>query len=127
MLCGEIRKGISKRPKDSEVKVMSLDYKNWSYGETSISSDTDTVERALMSGEVKVEAPSASDLRWALEWLATYQSADHKELAQAFGNVIAFLELTAQSKEKRSVLAKAKKQYAKEKGIKVSQVRLIKE
>ena len=127
MLCGEIRKGISKRPKDSEVKVMSLDYKNWSYGETSISSDTDTVERALMSGEVKVEAPSASDLRWALEWLAIYQSSDHKELAQAFGNVIAFLELTAQSKEKRSVLAQAKKQYAKEKGIKVSQVRLIKE
>ena len=127
MLCGEIRKRISKRPKDSEVKVMSLDYKNWSYGETSISSDTDTVERALMSGEVKPQAPSASDLRWALEWLATYQSADHKELAQAFGNVIAFLELTAQSKEKRSVLAQAKKQYAKEKGIKVSQVRLIKE
>ena len=105
---------------------MSLDYKNWSYGDTSISSDTDTVETALMSGEVKPQAPSASDLRWALEWLATYQSADHTELAQAFGNVIAFLELTAQSKEKRSVLAQAKKQYAKEKGIKVSQVRLIK-
>ena len=106
---------------------MSLDYKNWSYGDTFVSADTDTVERALISGEVKPQAPSASDLRWALEWLATYQSADHKELAQAFGNVIAFLELTAQSKEKRSVLAQAKKQYAKEKGIKVSQVRLIKE
>lgn len=105
---------------------MSLDYKNWSYGETSISSDTDTVERALISGEVKVKAPSASDLKWALEWLAIYQSSDHKELAQAFGNVIAFLDLTAQAKEKRSALARAKKQYAKEKGIKVSQVRLIK-
>ena len=124
MLCGEIRKGISKRPKDSEVKVMSLDYKNWSYGETSISSDTDTVERALMSGEVKVEAPSASDLRWALEWLATYQSSDHKELAQAFGNVIAFLDLTAQSKEKRSNLAQAKKKFAEANGIPVSQVRI---
>ena len=103
---------------------MSLDYKNWSYGDTSISSDTDTVETALMSGEVKPQAPSASDLRWALEWLATYQSADHTELAQAFGNVIAFLDLTAQAKEKRSALARAKKQYAKEKGIKVSQVRI---
>ena len=127
MLCGEIRKGISKRPKDSEVKVMSLDYKNWSYGDTFVSADTDTVERALISGEVKVQAPSASELRWAAEWLAVYCSSDHKELAQAFGNVIAFLDLTAQSKEKRSVLAQAKKQYAKEKGIKVSQVRLIKE
>ena len=103
MLCGEIRKGISKRPKDSEVKVMSLDYKNWSYGDTFVSADTDTVERALISGEVKVQAPSASELRWAAEWLAVYCSSDHKELAQAFGNVIAFLDLTAQSKEKRSV------------------------
>jgi hypothetical protein len=103
---------------------MSLDYKNWSYGETSISSDTDTVERALMSGEVKPQAPSASDLRWALEWLATYQSSDHKELAQAFGNVIAFLDLTAQSKEKRSNLAQAKKKFAEANGIPVSQVRI---
>jgi flagellar biosynthesis component FlhA len=105
---------------------MSLDYKNWSYGNISISSDTDTVEKALMSGEVKVEAPSASDLRWALEWLATYQSSDHTELAQAFGNVIAFLDLTAQSKEKRSNLAQAKREFAKEKGIPVSQVRINK-
>ena len=106
---------------------MSLDYKNWSYGDTSISSDTDTVERALMSGEVKVEAPSASDLRWALEWLAIYQSSDHKEVAQAFGNVIAFLELTAQSKEKRSNLAQAKKKFAEANGIPVSQVRIKRE
>lgn len=106
---------------------MSLDYKNWSYGDISISSDTDTVETALMSGEVKIEAPSASDLRWALEWLAIYQSSDHKELAQAFGNVIAFLDLTAQSKEQRSNLAKAKKEYAKAHGIKVSDVRIKKE
>lgn len=106
---------------------MSLDYKNWSYGDTFVSSDEDTVERALVSGEVKVKAPSASDLRWAAEWLSIYASGDHKELAQAFGNVIAFLDLTAESKDKRSVLAQAKKQYAKEKGIKVSQVRLIKE
>jgi len=105
---------------------MSLDYKNWSYGDRSISSDTDTVETALMSGEVKVEAPSASDLRWALEWLAIYQSGEHTELAQAFGNVIAFLDLTAQSKEQRSALAEAKKEYAKAHGIKVSQVRVKK-
>ena len=103
---------------------MSLDYKNWSYGDASISSDTDTVETALKSGEIKVEAPSASDLRWALEWLAIYQSAEHKDLAQAFGNVIAFLELTAESKEKRSNLAQAKKKFAEANGIPVSQVRI---
>ncbi len=105
---------------------MSLDYKNWSYGTQAVSGDTGTVERALMSGEVKPQAPSASDLRWAAEWLSIYASEDHKELAQSFGNVIAFLDLTAESKEKRSILAQAKKKYAEEKGIKVSQVRLIK-
>ena len=103
---------------------MSHDYKNWSYGDASISSDTDTVETALKSGEIKVEAPSASDLRWALEWLAIYQSAEHKDLAQAFGNVIAFLELTAESKEKRSNLAQAKKKFAEANGIPMSQVRI---
>jgi flagellar biosynthesis component FlhA len=50
--------------------------------------------------------------------------ADHTELAQAFGNVIAFLELTAQSKEKRSNLAQAKKKFAEANGIPVSQVRI---
>lgn len=103
---------------------MSLDYKNWSYGDRFVSSDTDTVERALVSGEVKVQAPSASDLRWAAEWLAIYASAEHKEIAQAFGNVVAFLDLTADSKEKRSNLAQAKRKFAEANGIPVSQVRI---
>jgi len=103
---------------------MSLDYKNWSYGDRFVSADEDTVERALASGEVKAQAPSAGDLRWAAEWLSIYASADHKELAQAFGNVIAFLDLTAQSKEKRSNLAQAKRKFAEANGIPVSQVRI---
>lgn len=105
---------------------MSLDYKNWSYGTRNVSADTDTVERALMNGVVKPESPSPADLYWAAEWLAIYNCDDNEELAQAFGNVIAFLDLTAKSKEQRSVLAQAKKQYAKEKGIPVSQVRIKK-
>jgi len=124
LLRGGIRKGISKRIEDSEVQIMSLDYKKWSYGDTFVSADEDTVERALVSGEVKVKAPSASDLRWAAEWLSIYASGDHKELAQAFGNVIAFLDLTAESKEKRSVLAQAKKKFAEANGIPLSQVRI---
>ncbi len=105
---------------------MSLDYKNWSYGDVLISSDTDTVETAIVSGQVKPQAPSATDLRGAAEWLALYASDDNLEMAQSFTNVIAFLELTADAKTKRSILAQAKRKYAEEKGIKVSQVRLIK-
>jgi hypothetical protein len=105
---------------------MSLDYKNWSYGDRAISADSDTVEKAIMNGVVKAQAPSASDLRWALEWLALYASDDNTDLAQAFANCIAFMDLTAQAKEKRSAVAEAKRRYAKEHGIKVSQVRVKK-
>ena len=87
---------------------MSLDYKNYSYGDVFVSADRDTVETAIISGEVKPQAPSAIDLRGAGEWLALYASEDNSDIAQSFANVIAFLELTAQSKENRSILAQAK-------------------
>jgi hypothetical protein len=77
--------------------------------------------------KVKPQAPSAIDLRGAAEWLALYASEDNLDIAQSFANVIAFLELTAQSKENRSILAEAKKQFAKANGIPVSQVRIKKE
>lgn len=103
-----------------------MDYKNWKPNLKFVNADEGTIERALARGEVIPKSPSASDLTWAAEWLSIYVSADHQEIAQAFGNVIAFLDLTAESKVKRSALAKAKREYAKEKGIKVSQVRIKK-
>ena len=106
---------------------MALDYKNYSYGDVFASADRDTVETAIVNGEVKPQAPSALDLRHAGEWLALYASDDNLDIAQSFANVIAFLELTAQSKENRSILAQAKKQFAKANGIPVSQVRIKKE
>jgi hypothetical protein len=62
----------------------------------------------------------------AAEWLATYGSENAEE-AQGWANVVAFLMLTAESKENRSVLSEAKKKFAKENGIPVSQVRIKKE
>jgi hypothetical protein len=100
---------------------MSLDYKGFKWSER-ISSDEDSVDRFLHEGLVP-QAPSVGDLHGAAEWLATYGS-DTKEDAQGWANVVAFLILTAESKEKRSALAKAKKAYAKEHGIAVSQVRV---
>jgi hypothetical protein len=58
--------------------------------------------------------------------LATYAS-ETAEDAQGWANVVAFLILTAESKEKRSALAKSKKKFAEEKGIPMSQVRIKKE
>ena len=107
-----------------------LNYEEFNYGEKRVSADNDTVEMAIISGVVKPQAPSVSDLLGAIEWLATYQSGfeeDYEiEIAQSFANVIAFLDLTADSKLKRKAVNEAKRKYAKEHGLKVRQVRVQK-
>jgi len=100
-----------------------MDYKNWNYGTDLASADTDTVETAIVNGLVTPVAPSATDLYGAAEWLALYASDDNMDLAQSFTNVIAFLQLTADTKNKRKAVNTAKRKYAQEKGIKFSQVR----
>lgn len=108
-----------------------MDYENYKYGSTRISADLDTVETAIIDGLVTPKAPSISDLQGAVEWLALYASGnkteDDLEIAQSFANVVAFLELTIASRKNRKVLAEAKKQYAKQHNIKVSQVRINRE
>jgi len=103
---------------------MALDYKGFEWGER-ISSDYESVDRFLHEGLVP-QAPSVGDLHSAAEWLATYAS-ETAEDAQGWANVVAFLILTAESKQKRSITAEAKRKYAKENGLKVSQVRIKKE
>jgi hypothetical protein len=121
MLCGRIRERIPVSNQGREVQVMSLDYKGFEWGNR-ITSDEDSVDRFLHEGLVP-QAPSIGDLHGAAEWLATYAS-ETAEDAQGWANVVAFLILTAESKEKRSALAEAKREFAKEKGIPVSQVRI---
>ena len=105
---------------------MSADYKNFEW-KTQISADEGTVDNYLFRGDVKPVAPDKGDLWRALEWLALYDAGDDLEVAQSLANVVAFLSFTADSKEKREVLAEAKRQYAKANGLKVSQVRVKKE
>jgi len=104
---------------------MSANYKNFEW-KTQISADEGTVDNYLFRGDVKPVAPSVGDLWTALEWIALYDAGDDVELAQSLSNVVAFLSITADTKEKREIVTKAKRQYAKAHGIKVSQVRLKK-
>jgi hypothetical protein len=104
---------------------VSANYKNFEW-KTQISADEGTVDNYLFRGDVKPVAPSVGDLWTALEWIALYDAGDDVELAQSLSNVVAFLSITADTKEKREIVAKAKRQYAKAHGIKVSQVRLKK-
>ena len=107
---------------------MALDYKNFKWGTNPVSSDNDTIDAHLLAGRVIAKAPDAGDLLSAAEWLSLYQTEieEDSNIAQSYANVIAFLVLTAESKQKRSALAKAKREYAKQKGIPVSQVRIKK-
>jgi hypothetical protein len=103
-----------------------MNYKNYNYGTELASADNDTVETAIVNGDVTPVAPSVSDLYGAAEWLALYASGDDLEIAQSFANVIAFLQLTGEAKIQRKAINKAKRDYAQEKGIKFSQVRYTK-
>jgi hypothetical protein len=91
-----------------------------------VSGDYESVDRFLHEGLVTPEVASAGELLLAAEWLSTYD-ADSIEDAQRWANVIGFLVAGAEAKEKRTALAKAKREYAKAHGIKVSQVRVKKE
>ena len=103
---------------------MALDYKGFKWGNR-ISSDYESVDRYLHEELVVPKSPTTGDLYGAAEWLATY-AAENAEDAQGWANVVAFLILTAESKQQRSILAEAKRRYAKENGVKVSDVRVKK-
>jgi hypothetical protein len=105
---------------------VSAVYKDFEW-KTQISADEGTVDNYLFRGDVKPVAPSKGDLWRALEWLALYDADDDLEVAQSLANVVAFLSIAADTKEKREVIAEAKRQYAKAHGLKVSQVRIKKE
>ena len=104
---------------------MSAKYKDFEWN-TQISADEGTVDNYLFRGDIKPVSPDKGDLWRALEWLALYDADDDVEVAQSLANVVAFLSIAADTKEKRENLAEAKKEYAKAHGIKVSQVRLKK-
>jgi hypothetical protein len=124
VLRNPVPEGMGKHHQGWRFQVSAV-YKDFEW-KTQISADEGTVDNYLFRGEVKPVAPSKGDLWRALEWLALYDAGDDLEVAQSFANVIGFLDSAANSKEKREILAEAKREYAKTHGIKVSQVRLKK-
>lgn len=104
---------------------VSLDYKNYSGNGWAVCADDDSVGELMHNGTLNnYSAPSSSDLLGAAEWIATFCVSDDLELAQEMANVIAFLELTAKSRDKKKALNEAKRRYASEKGIKFNQVKV---
>lgn len=105
-----------------------MDYKNYSSQKWAVSADADAVGVLMANGKISnYSKPTNSDLLGAAEWLATYQVMDDMELGQSIANVIAFLEMYVESNQKRQILVQAKRKFAKEHGIKVSQVKVKKE
>jgi len=114
--------------RDLEETEEEMNYETYQSIGNAVSSDSDAVGVLMDEGTIsKVTSPSDNDLALAIEWIATYQVGDDLEVAQKFANVIAFLDLTIQTKNQRRILAEAKRQYAKQHGVKVSQVKIMKE
>ena len=88
-----------------------------------ISSDEDTVDYWLGTGQVEPEPPSEADLIMAQEVLAMWGASD-PESAQQVANVIGLLEAKIVGSHRRKAVADAKRRYAAEHGLSVKQVRL---
>jgi len=108
-------------------------YKRWNWFESHpnpLSADSGTIASRLDRNEIEVQAPSASDLESALQWLALYDGHDDEDYVdnnvQALANVIAFLDMTISSKYQRQALNEAKRAFAQKNNIKFNQVRKIK-
>jgi len=109
------------------------DYKNWKYENAFpnvMSADSDTIDNVARNTEVEVQAPSASDMEYVMEWLALYSVGTDDEMSdprfKAFLNVIAYLDMTIDSKNYRQALNARKREYAEANGISVRQVRVTK-
>ena len=101
---------------------------NWADGRPEpISADYGVVANRLLRNEIVAQSPNVNDLLSALEWLALYDGYDETDNnIQSFANVIAFLDLTIQSKMNRQALNDAKRAYAEQHNVKFNQVRKIK-
>lgn len=77
-----------------------------------------------MKQGIEPQEASINDLLGAASWLEMYE-VETAEEAQTWANAIGFLIKAAATKQKRQKLAEAKRAYAKEHGIKVSQVRVV--
>jgi hypothetical protein len=108
------------------VRQMAHDYKNWKHDWSAISADVESVDYIMQNNDYEAKAPTASDLNSAAEWLALYAVDEQNEHFQSLLNVIAFLDMTADSKVSRNATIKAKQEYAKQNNIKYSQVRVKK-
>jgi hypothetical protein len=124
LLCGGVRKGISKRVKDSEVKVMSqnmikgANLKQLEAITSAMSGVQDGFGAAGGNEWVKPQKAEWSDLCQAIDWLLSYEWGEDVETGQSYINAAEFLAGEA--------LKKLKKNYAKTNGLKVSQVKFKK-
>lgn len=84
-----------------------------------------TLEAWIADGDiVPAASPTVDDLWDAAQWLGSYECEDDSEFAQALATVHAWLLRKAAEKNRRAVLAEAKRRYAEQHGIPVSKVRV---
>jgi hypothetical protein len=75
--------------------------------------------------DLEAQPASIDDLAFAADWLGSYET-DDEETAQQLINAINFLEQQIGIKHRKMAVNEAKRNYAKEHGVKFSQVKLTK-
>ena len=92
-----------------------------------VSGDADSLGKLMDEGVYEAVKPTIDDIETAIEILCMFNvyevDGEEDETAQSLANVIAMLARQAHSKAHRKAVNKAKRDYAKEHGLKVSQVR----
>lgn len=90
-----------------------------------LTDSVDSVDALLRARTIKPERATVGDVEWVIEWLATYDVADDDvETAQTIANVIGLLDRQSCAMTRRAVVTAAKREYAAEHGVPVSQVRI---
>jgi len=75
--------------------------------------------------DLQPQPASIHDLAFAADWLGSYET-DDEETAQQLINAINFLQQQISIKQRKIAVNEVKRNYAKEHGVKFSQVKLTK-
>jgi len=75
--------------------------------------------------ELNAQSASIDDLEMAIDWIGSLET-DDSEVAQSMINAMNFIVKQISAKQRKVAINEAKRNYAKENGVKFSQVKISK-
>jgi hypothetical protein len=75
--------------------------------------------------ELNAQSASIDDLEMAIDWIGSLET-DDSEVAQSMVNAMNFIVKQISAKQRKVAINEAKRNYAKENGVKFSQIKISK-